>query len=476
MPTPLMSKEFQYVFDDPYLNIKQFCCAYYAVSRIVIFFFVSALMAGCGIHEKTASPFSITHELIVITVEHTDNFYIDADGNFSGITYDLVNEFAREIGLDIRFMFFSQTADALAALKKHRAHLAVGLDITEEDSSNFILGPVYLHTHHQIAFNIKQYEPRDIYQLIGKKIEVPIGSTHEKQLKKIKLQAPELTWTTVAQSSEDLLAKVDLGEINLTIADSLHIKKASHFYPRVKGAFELDASVSRWIFPKYTEKRLIDSANKFFNRIMQEGVLGSLLDSYNGHYHQLSPGDIYFFKQKINTVLPKLHRYFNQAERLTGIDWRLVAALAYHESHWNANAKSPTGVRGMMMLTQETIQRMQVKNPTDVRQSILAGARYLQLLKDKLPESILEPDRTWIALAAYNQGYGRIIDARALADRFMLNPDLWIDLKKTLPLLSKTHFSSTIKYGSARGAEAVTLTESVRAYYEILKNSTTERS
>ncbi|MBX3629238.1 MAG: membrane-bound lytic murein transglycosylase MltF [Nitrosomonas sp.] len=469
----MMSKEFHCVFDAPDLNIKRSR----SICRVVvIFIFVSTFVTGCGSYEKIALPLATTNELIVITVEHTDNFYIDADGNFSGITYDLVNEFARELGLDIRFVIFPQTTDALVALKKHRAHLAVGLDITEEDSSNFSLGPVYLHTHHQLAFNIRQYEPQDIYQLVGKKIEVPVGSTHEKQLKKIKLQAPELTWTAVEQSSETLLAKLDLGEINFTIADSLHIKKASHFYPRVKGAFELNVSVSRWIFPKYTEKLLIDSTNVFFKRIIQEGVLGSLLDSYNGHYHQLSPGDIYFFKQKINTVLPNLRRYFNQAERLTGIDWRLIAALAYQESHWNPNAKSPTGVRGMMMLTQETIQRMQVKNPTNVRQSILAGARYLQLLKNKLPESISEPDRTWIALAAYNQGYGRIIDARALADRFMLNPDLWIDLKKTLPLLSKAHFSSSIKYGSARGAEAVTLTESVRAYYEILKNAAAEGS
>jgi len=448
----------------------------YVGSRIVIFIFISTLIVGCGLSEKPVTPLAMSSELVVITVEHTDNFYIDEDGNYSGITYDLINEFARDLGLDIRFMIFPQTAAAIEALKKNRAHLAVGLDITDEYTSNFKLGPVYLHTHHQIAFNINQSEPRDIYQLIGKEIEVPVGSTHEKQLLKIKQVIPELTWISVTQSSEDLLAKVDNGKISYTIADSLHIKKAGHFYPRIKGAFELDASASRWLFPKYTEKTLIDNANNFFERIMQEGVLGSLLDSYNGHYYRLSPGDIYFFKKKINTILPNLQQHFNQAEKATGIDWRLIAALAYQESHWNPKAKSPTGVRGIMMLTQETIDRMQVKNPTDIRQSILAGARYLQMLKDKLPENVAEPDRTWIALAAYNQGYGRIIDARALAERFKLNPDLWIDLKKTLPLLNKAHYSNSIKYGVARGAEAVTLTESVRAYYEILKNITAEDS
>ncbi|MCB1984330.1 MAG: membrane-bound lytic murein transglycosylase MltF [Burkholderiales bacterium] len=449
---------------------------YTPAMRIVIFIFYALMLAGCGSFDRPVSPFSMANELVVITVEHTDNFYIDDEGNFSGITYDLVNEFAAEIGLEVRFIMFPEVDSALAALHKHRAHFAIGLNIPDDQARRFILGPVYLHTHHQIAFNAKNAEPRDIYQLVGKIIEVPVGSMHEKQLQKIKSEIPELDWSAVTLSSETLLAKLSKGEIAYTVADSLHIKKANHFYPQVKGAFELDTSVSQWVFPKYTEKLLIDKVNAFFERIKQEGVLGQLLDSYNGQYNQLSPGDIYFFKKKIRSRLPDFRQYFFHAERLTDIDWRLLAALAYQESHWNPLAKSPTGVRGIMMLTRETARRMGVKNLTDSRQNILAGARYLQMLKAKLPESILEPDRTWMALAAYNQGYGRIIDARALAKRFNLNPDLWIDLKKTLPLLNKKHYSGSIKYGHARGDEAVTLTNSVRAYYEILKNVTAHGS
>ena len=447
-----------------------------ATVKILIVTFCCLGLAGCSSFDKPVSPFSMTNELVVVTVEHTDNFYIDNEGNFSGITYDLVHEFAAEIGLEVRFIMKTETESALAVLQKYQAHFAIGIDIPEAQVSRFVLGPVYLHTHHQIAFHANNVEPQNIQQLVGKRIEVPIGSKHEKQLQKIKTEIPELTWSVVAQSSEELLAKLDRGDISYTVADSLYIKKANHFYPRVRGAFELDASVSRWIFPKYTEKLLIDKAKMFFARIMQEGVLGQLLDSYNGQYHQLSPGDIYFFKKKIRSSLPSLKNYFLQAERLTNIDWRLLAALAYQESHWNPQAKSPTGVRGMMMLTQDTARRMGVQNLTNSYQSILAGARYLKILKNKLPENVLEPDRTWIALAAYNQGYGRIIDARALAKRFNLNPDLWIDLKKTLPLLNQKHYSDIVKYGHARGDEAVILTNSVRAYYEILKNTTAESS
>ena len=111
---------------------------------------------------------------------------------------------------------------------------------------------------------------------------------------------------------------------------------------------------------------------------------------------------------------------------------------------------------------------MKVTDRLDTRQNILAGARYLRLLKDRLPTRILEPDRTWIALAAYNQGSSHIEDARILAQRLGLNPDSWVDLKKTLPLLSLSQYFQNLKHGYARGGEAVILTESVRTYHNIL--------
>jgi membrane-bound lytic murein transglycosylase F len=182
----------------------------------------------------------------------------------------------------------------------------------------------------------------------------------------------------------------------------------------------------------------------------------------------LGKEDVNEFLEKTRTLLPDLRNYFYQAEEITKIDWRLIAALAYQESHWDRMATSPTNVRGIMMLTVDTADRMKVTDRLDARQSILAGARYLLILKDTLPARIDEPDRTWIALAAYNQGYGHIEDARILAQRMKLSPDLWVDLKRSLPLLSNSKYFEKLKHGYARGGEAVLLTEFVRTYYNIL--------
>jgi membrane-bound lytic murein transglycosylase F len=167
-------------------------------------------------------------------------------------------------------------------------------------------------------------------------------------------------------------------------------------------------------------------------------------------------------------ILPKLREDFIAAQSISGIDWRLIAAVAYHESQWEAEATSPTGVRGIMMLTEETADRLGVKNRLDPRESILAGARYINLLKDLQPDGVREPDRTWLALAAYNIGPGSFNAARTLAKQLGADPTAWYEMKRILPLLAKPQYYQRLKSGRARGGEAVILVENIRAYYDIL--------
>ena len=177
----------------------------------------------------------------------------------------------------------------------------------------------------------------------------------------------------------------------------------------------------------------------FFERIEQDGTLDRLLERYYGHNERILPFDAAAFLAKTSTVLPHYRHLFEEAGALTGIDWQLLAAMAYRESHWDPLATSYTKVRGMMMLTEDTADRMNVSNRLDARESIMAGARYLQLLKEQLPLRIDEPDRTWLALAAYNQGMGHLEDARMLSQRYGLNPDAWIDVQKSMVKLRNPH-------------------------------------
>lgn len=142
--------------------------------------------------------------------------------------------------------------------------------------------------------------------------------------------------------------------------------------------------------------------------------------------------------------------------------------MAYQESHWDPEAVSPTGVRGMMMLTRATASDLGIETRTDAEQSINGGARYFASLLSRIPARIQEPDRKWMALASYNIGLGHLEDARRITEREGYNPDLWIDVKKHLPLLRQKKYYKNTRFGYARGNEAVNYVENIRRYYDSL--------
>lgn len=440
-----------------------------------LLFFVIAighgfLLAGCEPFQRPVLPLDETDELVVITVNSPDTYYENSDGGLAGLEFDLATEFARHLGKKIRFKIIPRLDQAFDLLEEKQGHFAAGLSMSDKYRLRTRFGPVYQRIQPQVIFNTDSSRPRSIHQLVGKTMEVADGTTHTELLNQAKRSVPALQWREVDIMPDDLLARLSEGKIDYTVVDSTQIELAKNFYPNLAVAFDLGAETGRaWAFPLYTKRAVLATTQQFFDRIEQDGTLTRLLDRYYGHHIQrLEQMDVSGILTKRRTLLPDLLEYFHEAEELSGIDWRLIAALAYQESHWNHLATSPANVRGLMMLTEITADRMKVTDRLDARQSILAGARYLAVLKDRLPTRITEPDRTWMALAAYNQGSGHVEDARILAQRMGLNPDSWLDLKTTLPLLNLSKYYRGLKHGFARGGEAVILTESVRTYYKIL--------
>lgn len=426
---------------------------------------------GCGLSDRPVSPVSQTGELVVLTRNSPTTYYEDAEGNPVGLEHDLVELFAKELGVKATFVVAQEFNQIIPDLLKNKAHLAAaGLTITTERSQILLFSTSYQSVTQQLVYNTEFPKPTGIKDLIGKKIEVVAGSSYVERLKEVKTVAPALTWTEIKKlESEDLLVKLAQGEIDHVVADSNIVDVTKNFYPNLGVAFPLGTTDQlAWAFPRDAEPFLVKKAEDFFKKIRADGTLKILLDRYYGHVKRLERADVSGILEKMRTDLPRYRPLFQQAQEISGVDWRLIAALGYQESHWDPLATSPTGVRGLMMLTADTADRMGVDNRLDPKQCIPAGARYLVAIRDMIPARISEPDRTWLALAAYNVGYGHLEDARILAQRQKLNPDSWADLKKVLPLLSKSEYHSTLKHGYARGGEPVIFTENVRTYYDIL--------
>jgi membrane-bound lytic murein transglycosylase F len=160
---------------------------------------------------------------------------------------------------------------------------------------------------------------------------------------------------------------------------------------------------------------------------------------------------------------------FRKYAKKYDLDWRMLVAIGYQESLLNPDAVSPTGVRGLMMLTRKTAKEMGIKNRLDPENSIKGGAKYFDITRKSIPDEVKEPDRTWFALAAYNVGFYHLEDARIITEKRGLDPNKWLDVKTSLPLLAQRKWYKDTKYGYARGWEPVRYVENIRSYYDILR-------
>jgi len=359
-------------------------------------------------------------------------------------------------------------------LRNHQAHLSSSGFRLDQKTNGLLLGPGYLSSVEQVAFNQDQPAPRHLIDLLGKRIAVVAGSNHEKALIMAREQIPDLTWASRSTDTvEDLLKEVAQGKLDYTIANHEQISQMLNYYENLAAAFDIGKPAKlAWAFPGDADNDLITATEQYFAQITSNGELNNLLDRYYGHNDRLAPLDAATFIELTTRILPKYRSLFEKAGKAVNEDWRLVAAMAYQESHWDPLATSFTNVRGMMMLTEATADEMKVSNRLNAGESILAGAKYLEQIKSQLPEKIEEPERTWMALSAYNQGQGHLEDARVLTERKKGNANSWVDVKKWLPSLTNPAYFDSLKHGYARGGEAVVFVENVRAYYDILSRLT----
>ena len=441
------------------------------IGRRVATLVVAGLLAACSEQPPPVRPVAESRELVVLTVNGPVTYFEDAQGLPSGFEFDLVQLFAREINAKASFVVVDDPAAIDRLLRHGRAHVAAaGLARHFDYPGGLGWGPAYLTTQHQVVGKVGAVpRPKALRDLGTNRVGVIEESVAEYLLLAPQLESIRVERLPAGTSTADMLERVARGQLEYALVESTRFTLARRYFPGIEVLFDVGKPVDyAWLFAAGDRKRLLEAAQPFFERIVKDGTLKRLVDRYYGHATRLTTLDAVTLIERIRTQLPALRPHFVEAEAATGIDWRLLAAIGYQESHWDAQATSPTGVRGLMMLTEETAARLQIKDRLDARESILGGASYIAIIKESLSARIPEPDRTFLALAAYNMGIGHLEDARVLAERSKLDPDKWQDVRQVLPKLADPEHFQKLKHGYARGFEAQQLVDNVRNYYDIL--------
>lgn len=409
-------------------------------------------------------------ELIVATRHSPTTYYHGTEGP-EGLEYDLITGFAGFIGVQPRFVFPRDLQHLLRQVMHGEVHMAAaGLTPTGSRQQALRFSQPYQRITEQLVYRRGSRRPRSLADIRPGELQVIAGSSHEETLGHLHEDVPGLTWTArTGITLKQLLRAVDRGAIRYTVADSNELALARQIFRYLRSAFDLsDARPLAWAFPAWGDDSLRQAANRYLAHVRNNGTLAALIHHYYDQADHLNFVAKRDFQRHIRARLPGLIPYFREASRATGIDWRLLAAIGYQESHWNPDAVSPTGVRGIMMLTASTARQLDLKDRNDPRQSILGGARYLRVVEKKIPERIPEPDRLWLTLAGYNIGFGHLEDARILTQRQGGDPDRWEDVKQRLPLLNREPYYRHLKHGRANGVQAVEYVGNIQVYHRLL--------
>lgn len=427
------------------------------------------LVPACQPEPPLLEQIKNSGELIVATQMGPTTYYQELEQE-TGFEYELAKRFADHLNVELKLVPFNDLGSLLQAVETGQVHIAAaGLTVTRERSHRFRFTSPYQQIAQNLIYRRGTSAPDSLEDLNGDLVVIA-NSSHSENLQQLQQDHPELTWEEKHNTSMlALLNQVNDEEADYTIVDSNVFALHRDIFPELRVAFNVkDAEPLAWALNQQADSSLYMAAELFFNQISADGTLEEMRERFYGHKEFDYVGSRTFIAH-MDYRLPKYENQFRDIANELNLDWRLLAAIGYQESLWNPNAISPTGVRGLMMLTLRTAREMGVLNRRNPEQAIEGGGRYFKKLYERLPEEIVEPHRTWFALAAYNTGYGHVMDARRLAVMDGADQNDWFEIRKRLPLLKKREYFSKVPYGYARGgAQSVHYVKNVRRYYEAL--------
>ncbi|MEM1412719.1 MAG: membrane-bound lytic murein transglycosylase MltF [Pseudomonadota bacterium] len=406
--------------------------------------------------------------IIMLTRNGASSYFLDGAGP-SGPEYTLARGFADSLGVDLRVRVVREFGDLDELLKAGEGDLiAANLSKTPARTSEFRFALPYAETHTLVVVRKGLRMPETLEDLEGLRGVVLAGSSYEEWL--AQEAGDRLTWESRDNVGvEGLLHAVSEGEFEYTLVDERIFGLQRRYYPGVRTAFTVGEDQElAWAFQRDDDDSLVQAADLYLRQAREDGDLLAIEERFFSPPERLDLVDMMHFQARMRERLPHYLPFFQEAADQHDLDWRLLVAMGYQESHWDPFAVSPTGVRGVMMLTLNTARSVGVDDRVDPLQSIRGGAEYFVRLRNRLPERIAEPDRTWFTLAAYNIGMGHLEDARRLTEQQGGNPDYWLDVRDRLPMLAQEQYHRHTRYGYARGFEAKAYVDNIQRFFETL--------
>ena len=436
--------------------------------------FLAVWVVLSGINRKTVVQQVEKRDSLRVVTLATPLSMHQEDGENYGYEYQLTKEFAEFLGVKLKIVYAEDRTQLFQILASRNVDLAAGAlhqhpkqTIGKVSTTGIKATSGYRESKTLVIYRKTQgLKPaRKTSDLTDSLVIALQDSAESHQLLRLKESANFTTDLFDEINHLDLMTLLQNREADYALVPEDLFLRVRSYHPELAIAFKIEEPLPAvWYFRDQSDKSLEQKLVQFFARPATKALISKLDKDSTPPKNPLNFIESHAFRTAIEERYEELAPYFKEAELESGLDDLLLAAAGYQESHWREDAKSHTGVRGIMMLTKVTAAEVGIDDRTDARDSILGGARYLVKVEQKIPDRIPEPDRFWLAMAGYNIGFGHLEDARKLAQRAGLNPDKWSDVAKHLPRLEDKKVAAKTTYGEARGSEAVTYVSNIQHY------------
>ncbi|MBF6628520.1 MAG: transglycosylase SLT domain-containing protein [Proteiniphilum sp.] len=424
--------------------------------------------------------------LRVLTLNTSTSYFIFRDQPM-GYHYDLIREFCREHELVPEIIVAGNTAGMLDMLQRGEGDMiAYNMPVTNALRDSVLYCGLQQISHQVLVQRALRGDTlvTDVTGLIGKKVTVTEGSRYHDRIVNLnnELGGGILVDITYEDTivTEDLIRMVSRGEIDYTIADD-NLAKLNQTYFR---NLDVDMQVSFDQRSSWVVRRdmplLADSLNSWFENKTDEPVFLRIIKRYFEETKGYLESDRPSYSDILGPgVISPFDPFFKQQGRRLGIDWRLLASLSYQESTFQTEGQSWAGAIGLMGLMPATAASLGVTGDHlyDPEMNIRAGAEYLKQLLNIFGTIEDDAERLKISLAAYNGGIGHVSDARALAEKYEADKNVWEgNVEKFIQLkrLEQYYTDPVCRNGYFRGDETINYVRKVISRWELYKEKVKE--
>lgn len=430
----------------------------------------------------------ISRGILTAATDYGSVSYLIYRGETIGYHYELLKEFSKYLGVELKMVIESDIEKSIKMLNKNEIDLlAMGLTITTKRKNRVQFTDPIIVTHQVLVQrkpdNYRKMRTRDEIEshllrnqidLADKTIYVEKGTIYTKRLQTLANEIGDTIFVLEEdKSTEELIAAVAAGEIDYTVADRYLALVNARYYQNIdintpisfpqriawavkKGQTAFADTLNVWLaeFKSTLLSRLL--YNKYFENQRSGRIARSQYSSFSGG--KLSPYD----------------QAIKKASQVIDWDWRLLASMIYQESEFKPNVRSWVGAYGLMQMMPETFELYGIDTTASPEEQIRAGARYLRYIEKQLPEEITDKEeQIKFTLASYNSGIAHILDARRLAEKYGKDPNRWTGHVDHFVLnLSDEYYyrDPVVYYGYLRGEETYNFVNEILSRYEDYKN------